>query len=79
MARNVDDAVTPPPTGLVRNGGPDGWTSDQLRSFLDFVADSGYLPAWVFLAATGCRRGECLGLDWGDLDIDTAWGPRTSR
>ncbi len=72
VARNVADAATPPPVGSVRNGRPDAWTSDQLRSFLDFVADSRYLPAWVFLATTGCRRGECLGLQWGDLDLDAA-------
>lgn len=72
VARNVADAATPPPVGSVRNGRPDAWTSDQLRSFLDFVADSRYLPAWVFLATTGCRRGECLGLQWGDLDLEAA-------
>lgn len=72
VARNVADAATPPPVGSVRHGRPDAWTADQLRSFLDFVADSRYLPAWVFLATTGCRRGECLGLQWGDLDLDAA-------
>jgi integrase len=70
VARNVANAATPPPLGSVRRGRPDAWTSDQLRRFLDFVADSRYLPAWVFLATTGCRRGECLGLQWGDLDLD---------
>jgi len=25
---------------------------------------------WIFLATTGCRRGECLGLRWSDLDLD---------
>jgi integrase len=70
VARNVADAATPPPVGSVRHGRPGAWTSDQLRRFLDFVADSRYLPAWVFLATTGCRRGECLGLQWGDLDLD---------
>lgn len=72
VARNVANAATPPPVGSVRHGRPDAWTSAQLRSFLDFVADSRYLPAWVFLATTGCRRGECLGLQWGDLDLDAA-------
>jgi integrase len=70
VARNVADAATPPPVGSVRRGRPEAWRSDQLRRFLDFVADSRYLPAWVFLATTGCRRGECLGLQWGDLDLD---------
>jgi integrase len=70
IARNVADAATPPPVGSVRRGRPEAWTSDQLRRFLGFVADSRYLPAWVFLATTGCRRGECLGLQWRDLDLD---------
>lgn len=25
---------------------------------------------WAFLASTGCRRGEALGLRWSDLDLD---------
>lgn len=72
VARNVADAATPPPVGSARSGRPAAWTSEQLRGFLDFVADSRYLPAWVFLATTGCRRGECLGLRWDDLDLDAA-------
>ena len=72
VARNVADAATPPPAGSARNGRPDAWTADHLRSFLGFVAESRYLPAWVFLATTGCRRGECLGLKWLDLDLDDA-------
>jgi integrase len=70
VARNVADAATPPPVGSMKGGRPDAWTAEQLRSFL--VADSRYLPAWVFLATTGCRRGECLGLKWGDLDLETS-------
>ena len=27
-------------------------------------------PLWRFLAMTGCRRGEALGLTWRDLDIE---------
>ena len=46
--------------------------ADELRRFLDFVATSRYLAAWVFLATTGCRRGECLGVAWKDLDLDRA-------
>jgi integrase len=70
VARNVADAATAPPVGATRSPRPQAWSSDQLRRFLDHVADSRYLPAWVFLATTGCRRGECLGLKWADIDLD---------
>jgi integrase len=70
VAHNVAEAATPAPVGSVRHGRPEAWTSDQLRRFLDFVADSRYLPAWVFLATTGCRQGECPGLQWRDLDLE---------
>ncbi len=46
------------------------WTADQLRAFFDHAADSRYLPAWIFLATSGCRRGEGLGLKWSDVDLD---------
>jgi integrase len=72
VARNVADAATPPPLGATRRSRPPAWTADQLRRFLEHVADCRYLPAWVFLATTGCRRGECLGIAWDDLDLDNA-------
>ncbi len=70
VARNVADTANPPPVGSVRSGRPQAWTADQLGRFLDFLADDRYLPAWMFVATTGCRRGECLGLKWSDLDLD---------
>jgi integrase len=70
--RNVADAATPPPVGSTRRGRHTVWTGDQLGRFLDFVADSPYLPAWLFLATSGSRRGEVLGLKWHDLNLDAA-------
>ncbi len=70
VARNVADAATPPPTGSTRRGRHTTWTGDQLRQFLDSIADDRYVTPWIFLATTGCRRGECLGLRWSDLDLD---------
>lgn len=70
VARNVADAATAPPRGATRSPRPSAWNADQLRPFLNFVANSRYLPAWVFLATTGCRRGECLGVTWRDLDLE---------
>ncbi|MEJ7799046.1 MAG: site-specific integrase [Ilumatobacter sp.] len=70
VVRNVADAATPPSAASARATRPKVWTADQLRAFLDHVAESRYLPAWIFLATSGCRRGECLGLKWSDADLD---------
>ena len=43
----------------------------MVRQFFEFVAESRYLPAWLFLATSGCRRGEALGLRWSDVDLET--------
>jgi integrase len=72
VTRNVADAATPPPQGSTKRGRHTVWTGEQLGRFLDFVADSPYLPAWLFLATSGSRRGEVLGLKWDDLDLDVA-------
>ena len=72
VTRNVADAATPPPQGSTRRGRHTMWTGEQLGRFLDFVADSPYLPAWLFLATSGSRRGEVLGLKWDDVDLDAA-------
>ena len=34
------------------------------------MADSPYLPPWLYLATSGSRRGEVLGLKWDDVDLD---------
>lgn len=70
VVRNVADAATPPSTAATRSLRPKAWTADQLRAFLDYAAGSTYLAAWIFLATSGCRRGECLGLRWSDIDLD---------
>ena len=72
VPRNVADAATPPPKGATRAPQSNPWNAGELRRFLDFVADSRYLPAWVFLATTGCRRGEALGVGWKDINLDAA-------
>ena len=46
------------------------WSEEQLHAFLDGVARPRLYPLWRFLAMTGCRRGEALGLTWRDLDIE---------
>jgi integrase len=46
------------------------WTRDELRRFLDLMDGDRYRPAFLFLATTGCRRSEALGLRWCDVDLE---------
>ena len=43
------------------------WTGEETGRFLDLVADHRFGALFVFLASTGCRRGEALGVRWRDL------------
>ena len=47
------------------------WSEEQLHAFLDSVRRNRLYPLWRFLAMTGCRRGEALGLIWPDLDVES--------
>jgi integrase len=46
------------------------WTAEDVRAFLASTADDRSAAMWRFLALTGCRRGEALGLTWFALDLD---------
>lgn len=46
------------------------WDAKTLSVFLRLEQDGRYGPPFTFLATTGCRRGECLGLRWEDVDLD---------
>jgi integrase len=45
------------------------WTAEELGTFLAWVQDNHYGPAFTFLATTGMRRGEALGLTWEDINL----------
>ncbi len=70
VTRNVAASATPPPESSTRKKRHTTWTAEQLVRFLDFVADSPYLPAWIYLATSGSRRGEVLGLKWEDINFN---------
>jgi len=53
-------------------GEPDPLTQKELKLLLD-TAQEHYLehyPLFLFLARTGVRAGEALGLQWGDIDFN---------
>ncbi len=55
------------------------WRAEELNRFLEFTKGDRYEPAWVFLATTGMRRGEALGLRWTDLNLDSTPATATIR
>jgi integrase len=72
ISRNPLDAADPP-----RKKG-DGtremrtWTKEQLKAFLEAIADDRLSPLWYTIAMTGMRRGEAIGLRWSDVDLENA-------
>ena len=48
------------------------WNAQQLRAFLDSSSEHRLHSALWVSANTGMRRGEVLGLRWGDVELGTA-------
>lgn len=47
------------------------WTKAEVRRFLDTAATDRLGAIWRLALATGCRRGELLGIQWADVDLGT--------
>jgi integrase len=45
------------------------WTADELAAFLTWAHAHrpALYPVWLLLAMTGMRRGDVVGLRWGDI------------
>jgi integrase len=46
------------------------WEPEELGRFLDSLDGHPLAAVFELIAATGLRRGEALGLRWGDVDLD---------
>jgi integrase len=70
LAANPVDAADPPKQSAEHSERLSVWTSAQLAAFLAGVDHDRLFALWRLLAMTGMRRGEALGLAWGDLDME---------
>lgn len=61
---NAVDAPRPNPPEMQT------WTAEQARAFLVGTASDDLAALYVLALHTGMRRGELLGLKWGDIDVE---------
>jgi len=78
---NVASEADPPTAKVADEANPEmqTWAAEDLFRFLEFTKGDRYEPAWTFLATTGMRRGEALGLRWTDLDLEAKRPTATIR
>jgi integrase len=69
VQRNVADLADPPKLSAAPKRDMRIWTGPQLRRFLGLMESHRLHPAYFLAANTGMRRGEILGLRWGDVDL----------
>ncbi len=74
LVANPADKADPPTVKAAKSPEMKVWSGGELRAFLEQRDQAGddLLIAWSLLAATGMRRGEALGLRWGDVDFEGA-------
>jgi len=70
ISRNPLDAADPPRKKGDGSKEMRTWTKEQLKAFLDAVADERLSALWHTIAMTGMRRGEAIGLRWSDVDLE---------
>lgn len=69
VSRNVARLATPPKPRVADRAEMRTWTRDEVRDFLDRTREHRLHAAFFVFATTGARRGEVLGLRWGDIDL----------
>lgn len=70
LARNVTDAVTPPPN---RRPDVEFWMREDAARFLESIRSHHAYPMYALALGTGMRRGELFGLTWADIDFQQGW------
>lgn len=71
LARNVADAAARDVPRKQRSSDSMAvWSPEQLRAFLESVAEDRLYCLWHLLCLTGARRGELCGLKWNNVDLD---------
>ncbi|HYI58506.1 MAG TPA: tyrosine-type recombinase/integrase [Microlunatus sp.] len=70
VVRSVARDADPPKSSTTRADVMRTWTGEETGRFLHLVAEHRFGSLFVFLASTGCRRGEALGLRWRDVNLD---------
>jgi integrase len=68
VVRNVAAQARPPRARRIEMH---TWTAAEVGTFLASVREDRLYVAWLLLATLGIRRGELLGLRWGDVDLTT--------
>jgi site-specific recombinase XerD/predicted RNA-binding Zn-ribbon protein involved in translation (DUF1610 family) len=72
IARNPLDAADPPRKQGDGSREMQTWSAEQLKAFLESVADDRLSALWHTIAFTGMRRGEAIGLRWSDVDLENS-------
>jgi len=69
LARNVADVHRPP---KVKRSEVEILTVEEIAAVQDALEGHTLYPIVALALGTGLRRGEVLGLQWGDIDLDAA-------
>lgn len=69
LPSNPADGADPPRKSSAARNAMRTWSAPELHQFLEGVSQDRLAACWRFLAMTGCRRGEALGLRWRDIDF----------
>jgi integrase len=72
ISRNPVETKRTKPPKPKRSSDLHVWSARELQTFLAAVQGDRLFPLWRFVAMTGCRRGEAMGIDWSDVDLKTS-------